>query len=212
MKLAGDLPVTCLITRGEATDADPASLEAVLNVVRSATADGVSIIQIREKQLSAHSLFELVSAAATITAGTETKLLVNDRPDIAIAAKIDGVHLTSTSLPVESVRKVFGNDIIIGVSVHSAEEAFSAADNRADLVLLGPIFATPGKGRPLGTTALKEVAGKIGECELIALGGIDHSNCRESLNAGASGVAAIRSLNEEGERQLLLRELSKWKR
>ncbi len=83
----------------------------------------IDLIQIREKQLNANLLYELSSRAAEFTKGTATKLLVNDRADIAAAAGADGVHLTTQSLAPQVVRNTFGSDFLIGVSTHSLAQA-----------------------------------------------------------------------------------------
>jgi thiamine-phosphate pyrophosphorylase len=85
-------------------------------------------------------LYELVLRAAKITRGSDTRLLVNDRADIARAAGADGVHLTSQSLPANVVRKMFGPEFVIGVSTHSFEEARAAQAAGADFVVFGPVF------------------------------------------------------------------------
>ena len=160
---------------------------------------GVSLIQIREKQLTGKLLYKLVCDAVTVTAGTETLLLVNDRADIAVAAGADGVHLPAMSLSPKMVRAAFGPEIIIGVSTHSISEASNARVGGADYIVFGPVFATPGKGDGCGVKGLAEVCRELVSFPVIALGGIDSDNFRSSLDAGAAGFAAIRSLNDPTE-------------
>jgi thiamine-phosphate pyrophosphorylase len=144
-------------------------------------------------------LFELVARAAELTRGSQTRLLVNDRSDIARGAGADGVHLTTQSLPVEVVRKIFGAEFLIGVSTHSRDEARAASAAGADFVVFGPVFETESKrgyGPPQGLDKLAAVTRELGEFPVVAIGGITLENAGECFRAGASGVAAIRLLND----------------
>jgi thiamine-phosphate pyrophosphorylase len=126
-------------------------------------------------------------------------LLVNDRSDIAGAAGADGVHLTAQSLPVAVVREIYGLEFVIGVSTHSLDEARAARAGGADFVVFGPVFETDSKrvyGEPQGLDKLREVTGALGEFPVVAIGGITIENVGECFAAGASGVAAIRLLND----------------
>ncbi len=168
----------------------------VLELIKTAAQSGVSLIQIREKKLSARLVFEFASEAAEITRNTETKLLVNDRADIALAANADGVHLTSFSLSAGTIRQSFPEKFIVGVSTHTIEEAENAKKQAADFVTFSPIFSTPNKGEPQGIENLREVCKKLKPFPVIALGGIGANDFSDVLDAGASGFAAIRFLNE----------------
>jgi thiamine-phosphate pyrophosphorylase len=144
-------------------------------------------------------LFELVARAAEITRGSQTRLLVNDRSDIARAAGADGVHLTAQSLPVEVVRNICGAEFLIGVSTHSLDEARTAQGAGADFVVFGPVFETDSKrayGAPQGLDKLREVACALGEFPVVAIGGITVENVSECFEAGAKGVAAIGMFND----------------
>ncbi len=208
MKPLLDGPYTCLITAGEA---DPSNFEIIkhgmLETIRDAVADGVNLIQIREKALPARLLFDLVSDAVRILRSTEALVLVNDRVDVAIAAKADGVHLPETSLPPNIVRRVIASDLVIGVSTHSIEQALAAADAGADYIFFGPIFETPGKGPPIGIDSLRAVCRELKTFPVIALGGVDQNNFENVLSAGAAGIAAIRSLNDHESRRAICKRL-----
>jgi thiamine-phosphate pyrophosphorylase len=149
--------------------------------------------------LPARVLYELTARAAVITRGSETRLLVNDRSDIARTAGADGVHLTSQSLPAEVVRKIYGPEFLIGASTHSLEEARAARAGGADFVVFGPVFETESKrefGAPQGLKRLEEVAHELRGFPVVAIGGITLENAGACFAAGASGVAAIRLLND----------------
>ena len=193
-------PIIYLITSGKATTENFAKSSAqILRLIEIASASSVSLIQIREKQLPARLVFELAQKASRITRKTRTKLLVNDRADIALTAAADGVHLTANSIPVKIVRQIFPANFIIGVSAHTLEEAEKAMREEADFVTFSPIFETPSKaasGASQGVEKLREVCEKLAPFPIIALGGVDETNCASVLEAGASGFAAIRFLNK----------------
>ena len=189
-------PLIYLITDGEMTAQNFAEKSAeTLNLITKAIEAKISLIQIREKQLSAKLVFELALQAAKITKNSDTKLLINDRADIALAANADGVHLTANSLSAEIIRANFPKDFIIGVSAHTLEKANEAKENGADFATFSPIFYSPNKGKPVGLDALREVCAKLKPFPIIALGGIDETNYREVLQI-ANGFAAIRFLKD----------------
>lgn len=196
MSVSFDRPAIYLITKGEACAENfERSSAEILEIIRVAVEEEISLIQIREKQLSERSLFELAAAAADLTRGSATRLMVNDRADVALAAGADGVHLTARSLSARVIRETFGQDFIIGVSTHSLEAAETAGAEGADFAVFGPVFESPGKGEPRGLSKLSEVCAHLRGFPLIGLGGIDESNYESVLEAGASGFASIRCLN-----------------
>ena len=190
-------PIVYLITSGATTPASsPGSedFQRVLVLVRAATEAGIPLIQIREKNLSARALYLLALFCVEITRGTGTRLLINDRADIARAAGADGCHLTTRSLEPSAVRSTFGTDFLIGVSTHSLAEARAARVGGADFAVFGPIFDSLSKrayGPPLGIEPLREAARALAPFPLIALGGISVENAPDALRAGAYGIAGI---------------------
>src|SRR5258708_7083905 len=135
-KLPGSLisprPLLYLITSGETTAQTIPATEAfrnILKLIQAAVNARIDLVQIREKNLNARVLYDLSISAAAITKGSATKLLINDRVDIAAAAGADGVHLTTRSLHTAVIRQTFGDDLLIGVSTHSLEEARTAYES-----------------------------------------------------------------------------------
>src|SRR5271167_4130335 len=128
----------CYITDRLALGANP-----LLPLIREAVHAGVDLVQIREKDLAARPLVELVRAAVEGARGTATRVVVNDRLDMALALGASGVHLGTQSVPAQAVRRLVPDDFLIGVSCHSLEEALAAESAGADYIVLGPIFATP---------------------------------------------------------------------
>ena len=198
-------PIRYLITRGastETTTSESPEFRQILAQVSAAVAAGLELIQLREKRLTARVLFELSEQSAALTRGSATRLLVNDRADVAAAAGADGVHLTTQSIDAATIRRTFGKDFLIGASTHSLAEAEVVKEGRADFVVFGPVFATPSKenyGLPAGLAKLERVAKHLTPFPVLALGGVDVTNARECLRAGASGIAGI-SLFEAPDR------------
>ena len=202
MSLNLSKPILYLITPGatvETTTPSSEEFQDILHQVSAAVAAGIQLIQLREKNLTARVLFELTERVMAIVRGTSTKVLVNDRADIAAGAGADGVHLTLRSLEADVVRKTFGPRFLIGVSTHSHVEARRERDAGADFVVFGPVFPTQSKkeyGPPLGIGKLSEVAHELAPIPVLAIGGVSNDNAGECLRAGASGVAAITLFSE----------------
>jgi thiamine-phosphate pyrophosphorylase len=198
-------PILYLITRGastETTTPESPEFRQILEQVSAAVAAGLELIQLREKRLTARVLFELSEQSVALTRGSATRLLVNDRADVAAAAGANGVHLTTQSIDAATIRRTFGKDFLIGVSTHSHAEAEVAKEGGADFVVFGPVFATLSKenyGPPTGLGKLEGVAKQLAAFPVLALGGVDATNARECLQAGAVGIAGI-SLFEEPDR------------
>jgi thiamine-phosphate pyrophosphorylase len=150
------------------------------------------MIQVREKDLDAGALYDLVCRIRDAASGTSTKVLVNDRLDVAIAAGLDGVHLPADGLPVARVRPYVR---LVGRSTHSLEEALQAERDGADYVIFGPIFESPGK-TPVGLETLRQVTSTV-QIPVLAIGGITSENMTKALEAGAKGIAAIRMFQRD---------------
>jgi thiamine-phosphate pyrophosphorylase len=164
--------------------------DLMAHVVR-AVAGGVDMIQVREKDLAAMDLLDLVCHVREAAAGTRTRVLVNGRLDIALIAGIDGVHLPGDGLPAAQVRPHVRT---LGVSCHSTEEATQAERDGVDYIIFGPVFETPGK-KAVGLDALRRVVQMV-KIPVLAIGGITSENMPSVLETGASGIAAIRMFQE----------------
>jgi thiamine-phosphate pyrophosphorylase len=163
----------------------------VLASAARAIADGVEMIQVREKDLSARELFDLVCRIRDLAAGTATRVLVNDRLDIALAADLDGVHLPSNGLPADRVRPFVQH---LGVSTHTIQEAVDAERAHANFIVFGPIFDSPGK-TAVGLEPLRKITASV-RIPVLAIGGITSANAQEVLKANAAGIAGIRLFQE----------------
>lgn len=180
----------------------------MIETVTAAAGNGISLVQIREKKLSARLLFELTCGAVDALAGSATRVLVNDRADIALAAGADGVHLSANSLSAAVIRDNCPREFIVGVSTHTVDEVVSAAQSGADFAVFGPVFETPGKPDAKGVDALRGVCAQVEPFPVLAIGGVDAKNVHEILRAGASGVAAIRAFHDADAMRRLLAKLT----
>src|SRR5579863_5082988 len=171
------------------------SLEQQIEMAAKA---GVDVIQIREKDLPVYELLELVISSLELTRDTATRIVVNDRLDVALACGAGGVHLGSQSMPparVQNALKVAGRteSFWVGVSCHSVNDVRAAEGAGASYALLGPIFDTPSKriyGPALGFRVLEQAARSC-RLPLFALGGITPERALACIEAGASGIAGI---------------------
>ena len=174
------------------TDRRKLPAEDVLSRIEQAVAAGIELVQLRERDLSARQLLALAEPALARTRGSKTRLLVNDRLDIVLAAGADGLHLPSHGLPVGEVRRRFP-ELLLGASCHNLEELRRAEEGGANFAVFGPVFETASKrgyGPPVGLERLAEAAGAM-RIPVLALGGISFENAAECLRAGAAGLAAI---------------------
>ena len=165
-------------------------------VVGDCLAAGLPAVQVREKDLGAADLAFVCRRLRALTLDRQALLIVNDRVDVALAVGADAVQRTSTSLPIEDIRAVADKRLLIGVSVHSLEEAVEAELKGADWVVFGPVYDTPSKrayGPPQGVARLERVATTV-RFPVIAIGGITPERVGEVLGAGARGVAAIAAI------------------
>jgi thiamine-phosphate pyrophosphorylase len=196
-------PISYLVTDGrttEATASSSAEFTRLFVLVGACVEAGVPLVQLREKSMRPRVLYELTRRAAELTRGSATRLLVNDRADIALAAGADGVQLTTRSLDAANVRRIAPHNFLIGVSTHSLAEAQGASRDGADFALFGPVFDTPAKlayGAPLGLERLREATHALAPFPLLAVGGITRENAPQVLRAGARGIAAIRLFRDE---------------
>ena len=191
-------PIVCLITdrRRLCAGCDVhTTRRCLLAQVQEAVASRIDFVQIRERDLSGEALADLVSAAAAIARGSATKIIVNDRVDVAMAAGADGVHLRSDSAPVSAVRGIVPASFLIGRSVHDAAEAASAPAG-ADYLIAGTVFPTVSKpgveesGGLLGTGGLAAVV-RAARQPVLAIGGVTLDHLADVAAAGAGGIAAI---------------------
>jgi thiamine-phosphate pyrophosphorylase len=158
---------------------------------------GATFIQLREKYASPREFFDDARIAIEIARKHSVKIIINDRVDIALALKADGVHLGQDDLPTEKAREILGETAIIGFSTHNIEQAFKASKLPIDYLAIGPVFTTTTKENPdesVGIEGVKRIREAIGDFPLVAIGGITMENCREVFTSGANSIAVIKSV------------------
>ncbi len=207
-------PLLCYVTDRHSLPGIEASEErdVVLGRIQTAATAGVDWVQIREKDLSGRDCSLLVREAlqrrreSSTSNIAPTRILTNDRLDIALAEGAGGAHFGENSLPAPEAKRLaeaYGRrgDFFVGVSCHSLEAAISAARGGADYLFFGPVFATPSKasyGAAQGLEKLGEVCRAV-SVPVLAIGGISLENAASCLAAGASGIAAIRLFQDAGD-------------
>lgn len=170
--------------------------------VDAALAGGVDIVQLREKSLEAAQELAALEVIAEACARHGALLAVNDRADVALAAGVDVLHLGQDDLPVPAARRILGEDIVIGRSTHSVEQALAAeAEPGVDYFCTGPCWPTPTKpGRPApGLDLVRATAKAAPSRPWFAIGGIDGSRLPEVRAAGASRVVVVRAITEAAD-------------
>ncbi|NCO58487.1 MAG: thiamine phosphate synthase [Deltaproteobacteria bacterium] len=193
--MALPLPRVMLITAGDAAGGD-----GELTPIERAVAQGVGIVQVREKQLADRPLLALARRLRALTQAAGALLLLNGRADLCLLANGDGVHLPAAGLPVAVVRRLLGPGRLIGRSCHTLAEVVAAAAEGADYATFGPLYPTPSKerfGDPPGPAALAAAVAAT-RLPLFALGGINPAHLAEVAATGCFGVAAIRALYAPG--------------
>ncbi len=187
--------------------------------MRAAIAAGVDWVQIREKDLAARELLDLVRAAIAIAREElpgvhgAARIIVNDRLDVALAVGAAGVHLGRNSVPARAAINWLraGNappNFLVGTSCHSIEDVGEAEGAGANYAFFGPVFDTPSKrafGAPQGIARLEEVC-RSARMPVIAIGGVNEENGVECIRAGAAGIAAIRRFQREETSPSALKE------
>ena len=171
--------------------------------VKRLISGGATLIQLREKHSSPREFYDNARAALITARESTVRLVINDRVDIALALKADGVHLGQSDLPVEAARRLLGERAIIGISTHDLAQVKLAARMPVDYVAFGPIFATATKGNPdpvVGLNALREARAILSSLPLIAIGGITIRNAPVVFAAGADSVATIAGLLSDPSR------------
>jgi thiamine-phosphate pyrophosphorylase len=173
------------------TDRRLASYEFLGRLIREAAAAGVDRIQIRESDLGGRALLRLAREALEAVRGTRATVFLHDRLDVALAAFAHGVHLDRTGLPVEAVRRFGGEDLVLGVSAGTVEEAVEAEGQGADYLFFGPIFPCSSRSAlpsPPGIPKLEAVLRRV-RIPVYAAGGIGPENLEKLRGLPLAGAA-----------------------
>jgi thiamine-phosphate pyrophosphorylase len=165
--------------------------DRLADLIEAAVAGGVDIVQVREKTLPDRTLLPVLVAAREATRRAGVPLVVNDRPDLAVLAEADYVHLGQDDLPVAAARRF---DLRVGQSTHAPDE-LDRSD--ADYAGVGPVYETPTKGgRPAVGLELVRYAAAQARVPWFAIGGIDETNVADVVAAGARRIAVVRAIGD----------------
>jgi len=165
---------------------------------REMVAGGVTLLQYRNKTGNARQIVDQARELKRLL-GDSVKLIMNDRADLCIAARFDGVHLGQEDLSPEGARKVIGKDLWMGLSTHNPKQVEAADQTSADYIATGPVFATSSKANPdpvIGLNGIRE-ARRLTRKPLVAIGGITRANCLSVMDVGVDAVAVISDLIRE---------------
>jgi thiamine-phosphate diphosphorylase len=186
------IPILCMITAG--TQSTAVDDGALARSVRAAASAGAHLIQVREPGIEAGQLARLVRASLEAVRGTSARVIVNDRLDVALAARAHGVHLRENSITPRDARAIAPRGFLIGRSVHSVEAAArQGREGWLDYLQFGPVYPTPSKPglEGVGLEALRQAAHSTA-VPVLAVGGVDGTTMAAVIEAGAAGLAAIR--------------------
>jgi thiamine-phosphate pyrophosphorylase len=170
-------------------------------MVRAACEGGADVIQFRDKLITGRERYSAAARLLKICRAFGALFIVNDALEVAMAVGADGVHLGQDDLPVTEAKKLLHpmgvKNFLVGASTHSLDQAFEAEKQGADYIGIGPVFATPTKPtyNPVGLELVSTVIGRV-KVPHVAIGGIDCSNVKEVLAAGADIAAAARSMKK----------------
>lgn len=165
-------------------------------IVRAAIRGGISCVQLREKNCSTRDFLEEAHILKDILEPHKIPLIINDRIDIALAVKADGVHLGQSDMPISYARKIVGGNMIVGISAESVADAVAAEKQGADYIGISPVFATATKNDiapPLGLEGVRQIREAV-KLPLVGIGGINANNSHLVFQAGADGIAVVSAI------------------
>jgi thiamine-phosphate pyrophosphorylase len=171
----------------------------------------IAAVQLRIKDATVDAILPVAKKLRGLTAGTGTRLIINDYPSLAVKAGADGVHVGQTDMPYDEARKIIGEDAIVGISTHSPMQTKAACALHPDYIGVGPVFPTPTKKNPdpvIGIETMKQMI-SLATVPAVAIGGITLENLPHVLQAGAKNFCMVRPLNQTPEPEKVLKEILK---
>ena len=171
------------------------SLESFLKKVETACRSGVTIVQLREKNLTTNQYYQLAKQVKEITDAYQVSLIIDDRLDVCLAVDAAGLHIGDDELPVSVARQVLGPDKILGVTAKTVKRALEAEESGADYLGTGAIFPTTTKENAPITliSTLKTICQRVA-IPVVAIGGLTSENIDQLIGTGIAGVAVVRDL------------------
>ena len=177
------------------TDRAWVGTKSLYEQVKEALENGVTCVQLREKELDERDFLKEAKQISTLCKEYKVPFIVNDNVNIAIACKADGIHIGQEDMELTNVRKLVGEDMIIGVSAHTVEEAIKAQEDGADYIGIGAVFATSTKTDVdvLSFETLRSIC-KAVDIPTVAIGGIKKDNICKLKGSGIDGVAVVSAI------------------
>lgn len=171
------------------------SLENFLEKVEAACRSGVTIIQLREKNLTTNQYYQLAKQVKEITDAYQVPLIIDDRLDVCLAVDAAGLHIGDDELPVSVARKVLGPEKILGVTAKTVKRALEAETSGADYLGTGAIFPTTTKeNAPITQISTLKTICQTVAIPVVAIGGLTSENIEQLIGTGIAGVAVVRDL------------------
>jgi thiamine-phosphate pyrophosphorylase len=192
------------------TDRELAAGRTLDEIVGQALAGGVTMVQLREKQISTRDRVELAVRMGKLIRPSGAALIINDRVDVALAAEADGVHLGQEDMPAEVARRLIGHQRILGVTVADTDQARQAQQDGADYLGCNAVFDTPTKentGSPMGLEGLARLV-SVSTVPVVAIGGVRAENAAAVMATGVAGVAVVSAIVTARDPREAARELS----
>jgi thiamine-phosphate pyrophosphorylase len=195
-------------------DPEHANGRSLAELARLVVAGGATLIQLRDKHGATRQMIESARAIKKVLAGSGVPLVINDRVDVALVAEADGVHVGQDDMRVEDARRLLGPGAIIGLSIKTVALANAAPLEALDYVGVGGVYATSSKDnpdKPIGVDGLRDIVAALSarkrRVSICAIAGIDATNARDVIGAGADGVAVISALSRTTDPQAAARQL-----
>lgn len=179
------------------------------DVVRKAVEGGVTMVQLREKNADTRTFIEKAFILKEVLKPFRVPLIINDRVDVALAVKADGIHIGQKDMSYELLKKIIPESMIVGLSVETMEQIQIANNYKVDYLGISPIFATPTKTDTLGCWGIEGLkkARNSTNHKLIAIGGISKTNVKTIIDAGANGIAVVSAICSAEDPQKAASEL-----
>ncbi len=192
------------------TDRGLARGRTTLDIVQAAVNGGITVVQLREKDCPTLEFIEQALSIKAFLRNRNIPLIINDRIDIAQAVKADGVHLGQTDMPLKMAKRILGEEMVIGISAESIEDAITAEKGGADYLGVSPIYATPTKtdtAPALGLKGLRDIR-KAVKLPLVGIGGLNRDNAADVIRNGADGVAVVSAIVADDDPEAAAAELN----
>lgn len=191
------------------TDRSLSRGRSTIEVVQAAVAGGVTCVQLREKHCSTREFIDQARTLKPFLKAQGVPLIINDRLDVALAVKADGLHLGQQDMAITDARSIVGNSMIIGISAESIDDAIRAESQGADYIGVSPVFATPTKtdtAPPLGLEGIRRIRRAV-TLPIVGIGGVNHQTAGSVIGAGADGIAVVSAIVSADDPEQAARDL-----